>query len=127
MWVPIRQSEMPPCRLNQRGLKYKNFLGGGGRACLQTPLDGALTALCGHKSQPYLLPEYVKIPLHNVSYLAITLVTVATVERENSALKFLPSPTIQNPEIHLRDIIAPSLSKSWIHHCNKLNVSSKII
>ena len=32
--------------------------GGGGGACPQTPLDGALTALRGHKS----MPQYVKIP-----------------------------------------------------------------
>ena len=46
-------------------------------------------------------------PLHNLSYLTITLVTVPTVERANLALKRLPSPTIQNPEIQLRDIIPP--------------------
>ena len=57
---------------------------------------------------PTLSPtKYVWLLLCTVSYLAVTLVTVATVERANSVLKGLPSPTIQNPEIHLRDIIAP--------------------
>ena len=99
-------------QIESKRSKIQKFPGG---ACHQTPLDGALTVLCGHKSKPYLLPEYVKnswlyTPLHNA-------ITLATFERANSVLKCLPSPTIKNPEIHLRDIIAPPFSKSWIRLC----------